>query len=159
VYLNATVSPMATFWSRAVSFDSAESALNAFITRPDRAALFVTPAVRPEFAKARPFVISASSVALDTRHARVVIDAPHDGVVMLTQQDAPAWHVFVDGVERKKLLASGIFRAVEVVRGHHEIEWRYRSLSLLIGMYMTTLTSLSLLLSKFVKAIRARNFS
>lgn len=159
IYLNGRVPPMATFWSRAVSFQSAEEALRASIERPDRAALFVTPPVAPQFEKAKPLVSSASYIELDARHARVDVDAPTDGILMLTQQDAPAWHVLVDGVEKQKLLGAGIFRAVEISRGHHEVEWRYRSVSLLAGTWMMAVTSLSLLLSRFVKRDRPKNFS
>lgn len=159
VYLNRGVPPMGTFWSRASSFDSADAALRASIDRPDRATLFVTPPVDSRFAKAQPLVSSASLLELDARHARLVVEAPSPGFVMLTQQDAPAWRVYVDGAEKKKLLASGVFRAVEVSKGRHEVVWRYRSASLLAGSLMTAVTSLALLLSKFVKPIRARNFS
>ncbi len=159
IYLNGAVPPMATFWSRAVSFPSADEALRTSIEHPDRAALYVTPPISPAFAKATPLVTSTSYVALDARHAQVEVDAPSDGIVMLTQQDSPSWHVFVDGIEKRKLLGAGIFRAVEVSKGHHEVEWRYRSLSLLAGTWMTAVTLLSLFLSQFVKRSRPQKFS
>src|SRR5437773_10715645 len=34
------------------------------------------------------------------RSARVVLSAPAEGRVVLTQQDGPGWRLFVDGVER-----------------------------------------------------------
>jgi hypothetical protein len=158
VYLNLKVPPMATFWARAASYDSSDDALRASIAHPDRAALFISPNIGARLATAQPLVKSATFIEMDTRHAHVVVDAPSDGIVMLTQQDSPAWHVFVDGVEKKKLLASGIFRAVEVAKGHHDIAWRYASASLLVGACMTVITSLLLLLSKFVKRITRKNF-
>lgn len=158
VYLNVKVPPMATFWARAASYDSPDDALRASIEHPDRAALFISPAIDSRLASALPLVKSATSIEMDTRHAHVVVDAPSDGIVMLTQQDSPAWHVFVDGVEKKKLLASGIFRAVRVGKGRHDIAWRYASSSLLAGAYMTVITSLLLLLSKFVKRVTRKNF-
>ncbi|HEX7420472.1 MAG TPA: hypothetical protein VF505_11335 [Thermoanaerobaculia bacterium] len=159
VYLNVKVPPMATFWSRAASYDSPDDALRASIDHPDRAALFISPRIGARLASAQPVVTSATYIEMDTRHAQVVVDAPSDGIVMLTQQDSPSWHVSVDGVEKKKLLASGVFRAVEVARGHHDIVWRFRSSSLYVGAWMTAITSLLLLLSKFVKRNRAQNFS
>jgi hypothetical protein len=158
VYLNVKVPPMATFWTRASSFDSAEDGLRAAMEDPDRAALFISPRIGARFASAEPLVTTATYVEVDTRHAQVVVDAPADGIVMLTQQDSPSWHVFVDGVEKKKLLASGVFRAVEIAKGRHDVTWRYRSSSLLIGAWMTAITSALLLLSKFVKRNRAEIF-
>ena len=159
VYLNVKVPPMATFWARASSFDSPDEALRASIEHPDRAALFISPRIGARFASAKPLVTSATFIELDTRHAHLVVDAPSDGIVMLTQQDSPSWHVFVDGVEKKKLLASGVFRAVEIFKGRHDVIWRYRASSLLAGAWMTAITSSLLLLSKFVKRNRAKNFS
>lgn len=159
VYLNVKVPPMATFWARASSFDAPNEALRASIAHPDRAALFISPRIGARFASAKPLVTSATFIELDARHAQLLVDAPTDGIVMLTQQDSPSWRVFVDGVEKKKLLASGVFRAVEIEKGHHEVVWRFRSSSLLVGAWMTVVTSSLLLLSKFVKRNRAKNFS
>jgi hypothetical protein len=159
VYFNAGAPPMATFWSRVVSYSSPDEALRETVEHTDRAALFVWPAVDPKFAAAPPLVLSAAWVVVDSWHARAVVEAPTDGVVLLTQQDSPAWHVFVDGLERKKLLAAGVFRAVEVAKGHHEIVWRYRSRSLALGTIVTIVTAASLQLNRFVKRKRARKFS
>ncbi|HEY3056207.1 MAG TPA: hypothetical protein VGK31_09790 [Thermoanaerobaculia bacterium] len=159
VYFNAGVPPMATFWSRVVSYSSPDEALSETIEHTDRAALFVWPPVNPKFAAAVPLVLSAAWAAVDARHARVLVEAPTDGVVLLTQQDAPAWRVFVDGVERDKLLGAGVFRAVEVAKGHHEIVWQYRSRSLALGTIVTIITAASLQLNRFVKRKRARKFS
>lgn len=159
VYLNIKVPPMATFWARASSFDSPEEALRASIDHSDRAALFLSPRIGARFASAKPLVTSAAFIELDARHAHLVVDAPSDGFVMLTQQDSPSWRVFVDGVEKKKLLASGVFRAVEIEKGHHDVVWRFHASSLLAGAWMSVITSALLLLSKFVKRNRAKNFS
>ncbi|HSP33827.1 MAG TPA: hypothetical protein VLU46_05875 [Thermoanaerobaculia bacterium] len=159
VYVNRTAPPMATFFSRAVSYPSAEAAFRAATDTPDRYALFVWPPIDARFRAARPFVLAAASTSLDAFHARVVVEAPHDGVVVLTQQDFPAWHVFVDGVESKKLLAAGIFRAVEVREGRHEIVWRYRSRSFFFGTLMTIITAASLAASIFVKRAQTKKYS
>lgn len=158
VYFNRSAPPMATFWSRARSFHSPDDALRASIDTPQRGTLDVSPPPAAALAGAQPMVAGASMIEMDTRHARLIVEAPFDGIVMLTQQDSPAWRVFVDGVEKEKLLAAGIFRAVEVARGKHEIVWRYRSRSLALGFAMTLITSATLLLSKFVKRFRSRNF-
>jgi hypothetical protein len=159
VYWNSGAPPMVTFWRRAVSYPSAAEAMRESIEHPDRAALFVWPAVDARYKVARPLVISASSIFIDSRHARAIVEAPSDGIVMLTQQDSPSWRVFVDGEERPKLLGAGIFRAVEVKSGHHEIIWRYDPQTFFSGMWMTIITAASLQLNRFVKRRRARKFS
>ncbi|MGZ8854215.1 MAG: hypothetical protein ACXW2X_12545, partial [Thermoanaerobaculia bacterium] len=158
VYFNPSVPPMATFWTRAESFASPEDALRATLAKRQPGTLCISPPVGAQFVDAPPLVMSTAFVSLDTRQAHTVIDAPRDGIVMLTQQDSPAWRVYVDGVEKKKLLAAGNFRAVAVTKGKHDVQWRYHSSSLAFGMAMTAITSALLLLSKFVKRIAAKNF-
>ncbi|HSP17260.1 MAG TPA: hypothetical protein VLV78_21130 [Thermoanaerobaculia bacterium] len=159
VYWNSGAPPMVTFWSRAVSFSSPDQALQESIDHPDRAALFVWPPVDARYKVATPLVISAASIYIDTRHARAIVEAPTDGIAMLTQQDFPGWRVFVDGVEKPKLLGAGVFRAVEVKKGHHEIIWRYDPKTFFAGMCMTFITAASLQVNRFVKRRRARKFS
>jgi hypothetical protein len=158
VYFNPSVPPMATFWSRAESFASPEDALRATLTKRQPGTLCISPPVGAQFVDAPPLVMSTAFVSLDTRQAHTVIDAPRDGIVMLTQQDSPAWRVYVDGVEKKKLLAAGNFRAVAVTKGKHDVQWRYHSSTLAFGMAMTAITSVLLLLSQFVKRNAAKNF-
>jgi hypothetical protein len=148
VYLNRNASPMATFWTRVESSAAAADAPAPFWT------LRVAEPIDPRFATAQPSISSPSFLSLDTRHARVVVDAPADGVLLLTQQDSPGWRVFVDGAEARKLTAYGVFRAVEVPRGRHEVVWRYRPLSFWAGAAVTivTLIALSLQLASFVKS-------
>ncbi len=159
VYVNPSSPPMVTFWSRGVSFSSPDDALRESIEHPDRAALFLWPPVDARFKVARPLVISAASIFTDARHARAIVEAPSDGMVMIAQQDSPAWRVFVDGIERPKLLGAGVFRAVEVKQGHHEVVWRYDPRTFFSGMWMTLITALSLQVNRFVKRKREQKFS
>jgi hypothetical protein len=90
-------------------------------------------------------------MAFSSSTAVVAIDAPSDGVVTLTQQDAPWWRVSVDGA-RAEPLRGGLFRAVRVARGHHEIVWRARPLSLFLGVFFTLAAIVRMLFSTdFVK--------
>ncbi|HET7710565.1 MAG TPA: hypothetical protein VFL80_01410, partial [Thermoanaerobaculia bacterium] len=61
--------------------------------------------------------------------------------------DAPGWRVRVDGVEQRKELAGGTFRAVRISPGDHEIHWWYRPPSLFAGAALTAITCLVLLIS------------
>ena len=60
-------------------------------------------------------------------------------MVLLSQQDAPGWLAFVDGRETAKLRGAGVFRAVFLKVGAHEVEWRYRPASLTLGAVISLL--------------------
>ncbi len=93
----------------------------------------------------------ASSLAFPPNGVDVVIDAPADGQVIVTQQAASGWEVEVDGV-RATPQREGVFRAVSVTRGHHVIAWRYRPRSLMLGGALTIIALARMLLSaEFVK--------
>ena len=88
-------------------------------------------------------VASVALLSVSTSEAHVIVDAPADGIVVLTQQDAPGWSVTVDGRPSAKLRDLEIFRAVAVRRGHHEILWTYRAPALMIGTVITFVALLS----------------
>jgi hypothetical protein len=96
-------------------------------------------------------VVRASSLAITTSAVHVVVDAPADGVVVLTQQAAPEWDVEIDGASASAQ-RDGVFRAVRVSGGHHAITWRYHPRALMIGSALTIMAITRMLLSrKFVK--------
>jgi membrane protein YfhO len=155
VYANTLAPPMGMIWTRAQRFSSPEKA--ALSALPDWS-LAVFGDLDPRFENAPQSITSVAFLSLDTHHARVVAEAPADGILLVTQQDAPGWRVFVDGKERRKLLAFGVFRAVEVSRGRHEVIWRYRPLSMYVGAVITIISLLSLQLGNFVKSSREKFF-
>ncbi|HLJ75337.1 MAG TPA: hypothetical protein VKU62_12175 [Thermoanaerobaculia bacterium] len=89
-----------------------------------------------------------ASLAFTTRGVFIALDAPGDGILIVTQQDAPGWSVAIDHTpaiaERE-----GIFRAVRVARGHHEVIWRYHPRSFSIGVVLTILGLARMLLQNF----------
>jgi len=96
-------------------------------------------------------IVRASSLAFSTSAVHVVIDAPSDGVVVLTQQAATGWDVEIDGA-RATPQRDGVFRAVHVNAGHHAIAWRYHPRALMLGTAFTILALARMLLSRnFVK--------
>ena len=101
-----------------------------------------------------PLTVHPARVQLDTSGVRVSVDAPQEGVVVILQQRAPGWRVSIDGVEAREFPVDGIFRGVQVTRGHHEIVWTYRPYSIVFGAIVTSLTLLALTLSRFVKRVR-----
>jgi hypothetical protein len=105
-----------------------------------------------------PLTVHPARVQFDSSHARVSIDAPREGVIVLLQQRGPGWQVSIDGVEAREFAIDGLFRGIQVTRGHHEIVWMYRPRSLFSGAIVTCLTLLTLTLSSFVKRARWRKF-
>ena len=102
---------------------------------------------------------SVASLVMDTRHVRAVVDAAQDAVVAVTQQNARGWRARIDGklaaIEEKP----GIFLAVRVRRGHHEVIFEYAAPSLRAGIVTTIITALLLLVSMFVKQSQRKKFS
>lgn len=88
---------------------------------------------------------------MTTTSARIVVDAPKLGTLVLAQQLAPGWRVEVDGVRRTPMLFDGVFRAVEVPKGRHEVVWSYRPWTLFSGAAVTLITLLFLQISWLVK--------
>ncbi len=159
MYLNPAAPPMATFLAGWSSFGTPEEATKALLMNVSSTAVPVAgaPATPPFDPGAAPSTIEALTVG--TRNARVVVNAARDGIVMLSQQDAPGWRVYVDGEEKEKLLAGGIFRAVAVPRGRHEVMWEWNPRSLRTGMVITIMTIVTLQGRSFVKRFARRKFS
>src|SRR5262249_17353710 len=96
-------------------------------------------------------IMPASLLAFRGSTIFITTDAPFDATLVVTQQLTPGWSVLVDwrGAEP---IRDGVFRAVRLARGHHEVTWRYRPLSLVVGSCVTLLALARLLLSLlFVK--------
>lgn len=100
---------------------------------------------------------------LDTSSARITINAPRDGIVVLRQQAARGWGVEVDGKAASPLVVDKIFRGVQVTKGRHEIVWKYDPASFDVGVVMSILTLCTMQISSFVKRRRTggrtKNFS
>jgi len=103
-----------------------------------------------------PLTMRLARWTLDTSHARVTVNAPHDGILVLRQQAAEGWKVTVDGAPAESLVVDRVFRGVRLLKGRHEVVWTYRPRALLIGAVMTLVTLVSLQISIFVKRSDAR---
>jgi hypothetical protein len=89
--------------------------------------------------------------SVDTRHARVTVNAAAEGTLVLRQQAAPGWSVTVDGRPAESLVVEEIFRGVAVPGGRHEVVWTYLPASFQAGAVMTCVTLLSIIAARFVK--------
>jgi len=87
------------------------------------------------------------ALALDASQALVRIDTPHGGTLVLTQQNAPGWRVFIDGREANAGVYDQFFRAVDVGAGKHEILWTFRPFSLIAGAVISVVTLVTLLVA------------
>jgi hypothetical protein len=101
-------------------------------------------------------IVAARALAFDTSHALVEVDTATPGTLVVTQNDAAGWHVRVDGRAAKPLRVFGTFRAVEIAAGKHEVEWRYRPISVVVG---AVVTFTALLFGTFLSSsLRAKKF-
>ncbi len=68
---------------------------------------------------------------------RVVIDATSaaPGLLVLTDAWYPGWRAYVDGAEVEIRRAYGLFRAVYMDKGRHEVTFSYRPRSFTIGFF------------------------
>jgi hypothetical protein len=96
------------------------------------------------------------AMMLDASSARVRVDTAGGGLLVLTQNDEPGWRVAVDGREAAKKLAFGVFRAVDVAPGRHEIIWTYRPFSLVAGASITLLAMLAIVIARSRAMISSR---
>lgn len=156
VYENRRALPMASLWSGVGSARDADEALDKVLRK--RALLVVSPP-SPRATRGAAEVREVHIEKIDSSQVRLIVDSPTGGVVVLTQQDAEGWNVAVDGTRVAKRLANGIFRAVDVPAGRHEVVWTYRPLTFFLGAAMTIITLGSLQLAAFVKRRRKQNFS
>jgi hypothetical protein len=81
------------------------------------------------------------------------IDAARPALALLGDRVDPDWSVEVDGSPRPLVRADGIFRAVEIPRGHHTVRFHYRTPGA-IGWPITAATLAIVLLGALVAAAR-----
>lgn len=69
----------------------------------------------------------------------IEVKAKYPGLLVLNDIFYPGWQAFIDGKETKILHANYLFRSVLVPAGNHLVTFRYRPLSLQIGIGMAFL--------------------
>lgn len=84
------------------------------------------------------------------------IEAPWKGWLVLLDQDFPGWRVTVDGQRARAARAFGLFRAVEVPAGRHEVVWEYRPLSFALGLALALPAMAIAVVAGAVSALRRR---
>ncbi len=85
----------------------------------------------------------------DSEHVEMSVDAPTDGVVVLSESYFPGWRVAVDGIDQEVLRVDHALRGVLVPTGIHRIEFRYVPGSFRDGALLSLLAWLAILIAAF----------
>ena len=89
---------------------------------------------------------------------RVVIDTPAGpaGRLVLADPPYPGWSVSVDGKAAPAREQDGLFRAVDLPAGRHQVEWRFEPRSVRFGLYLS-LATLAAAIGYFIYTRRRRS--
>jgi Bacterial membrane protein YfhO len=77
-----------------------------------------------------------TNIHVGANEVRMSMNCDEAAIVVLCDLMYPGWIVFVDG-HRADPIDDNVFRAVRVDAGAHDIRWRYRPLSLTIGLVVS----------------------
>lgn len=67
------------------------------------------------------------------------VDLPKDKILCLSIPYSHGWHARVDGTEKEVLRANGMYMALTLEKGEHEIELRYQTPGLITGFWISML--------------------
>lgn len=89
--------------------------------------------------------VNATCSVEDITPERVVVrvNAPREGVTILSDSFDPGWTATLDGVRQPILKVNGIFRGMATPAGTHEIVFSYRPWSVYIGLAASSLILLA----------------
>jgi hypothetical protein len=90
----------------------------------------LAPPPSPESDFVQPTLYEANRIQVTTR-----TEAP--GLLVLSEVYYPAWQAFIDGRPTQLYVADHAFRAVSIPNGTHQVELRYESTTLLVGLLMS----------------------
>lgn len=86
-----------------------------------------------------PLLDAAAIVYSSANRVRVQVDAEAGGWLLLADTYYPGWHAHIDGAPAEIVPAYGVFRAVQLPAGAHEVDFTYRPLSFTLGLVSTLL--------------------
>ncbi len=101
------------------------------------------PSPRPQPAAGRYVIARIAEESAERVVAGVSSDTA--GILVLTDLAYPGWKATLDGRPAELLTADGLFRAVAVPAGDHEVEFRYRPLSFFAGAAISVGAAVALL--------------
>ncbi|MCW5873396.1 MAG: YfhO family protein [Anaerolineales bacterium] len=93
--------------------------------------------------------LAGEATILHSRTGRVLVnvETQQGGWLLLADTYYPGWHARIDGAPAEIQPAYGVFRAVQVPAGQHEVEFRYQPRSFAIGLGSSVLGWLLWLIS------------
>ncbi len=120
---------------------------------------FVASAPRPELGtKAQPSGGDAQITSFGVNDVVVATESVGPGTLLVAQTWYPGWQARIDGGPWQPVLrADGVWQAVQVAAGQHEIRLRFRSQPFVVGLVIAVATLLLATLLLAVKTPQARN--
>jgi hypothetical protein len=106
----------------------------------------------------RPGAAPAAEIVFD-RPTEVVVRATAPdggGYLVLTDSYEPHWRATVDGASATVVRADGLFRAVRIPSGTHDVRFSYVPTPFYVGLVITLATALGLLAWALVERRRSR---
>lgn len=95
---------------------------------------------------AQPFTTGDVEVTgWSNNEVRLAASLDGDALLVLAEQAFPGWRAWVDGEEVEVGTANGILRGAPLAAGEHEVVFRYRPRSLLVGTWLAAFGALALI--------------
>lgn len=104
-----------------------------------------------------PAASRPAALVVRERNTELVVKAavgPAGGYLNVLDSYDPFWRVEVDGRPAELLRANGVFRAVRLAPGSHEVRFRYRPTHFYVGAGVTGATAAILLLGCWLASVR-----
>lgn len=132
-------------WQQRPSFDTALDTLSEADFPGTQLALITTPGATPEALAEIPeagaelggdvWAEVYCAIAFEApEEVRIEVSAPVAGIVSLADSDAPGWRAYLNGERVPHFRANGLFRAVPVPEGSHELVFRYQPMPVYFGL-------------------------
>jgi Bacterial membrane protein YfhO len=113
--------------------------------------------VPPEFAPEADLSRDRSTLtANEPEHLRLHVETDAPGLLMLSEIYYPAWRAYVDGQPVRLYVTDAVLRAVPLPAGEHDVELRYESLTLAIGLIVSLASSAGLAVLGVASALERR---
>jgi hypothetical protein len=102
----------------------------------------------------------AKTNILSYRNTFVTIETEtnNDGILVFLDSHYPGWKAYVDGRETSIVKANHFYRAVQVSKGRHFVEFKYEPLSFKIGLIISSVTLFSIIVISLVLFLRKEKF-
>ncbi len=98
---------------------------------------------------------TARVLRLTANTRRIEVDAPDEGLLVISETWSPGWQAWVDGRPVRLYGANGMLQAVPVPPGEHRVDLRYRPWSVVLGGTVSAITLLGMSLWALL-AVRSR---